>query len=357
MKNQTPAFALRVDASARIGLGHVKRCLALAHALRGQGGAVLFITRDLGVDVKKQVAREGFDCLVLSPPLGRPLDSGVPHATWAGVDQAVDASETAAELSGRLVDWVVVDHYAFDARWHQQVAEATNGRIAVIDDTADRPLRCNVIVDHNVADDHHEKYACKAGKGTPILGGPRYSLLGPAYANAERHALGNEVRSIGIFMGGADAGGYSAIALRACRKCFRGPIEVVSTRDNPHLGALEDAVRQDANTTLALDLPDLSAFFRSHDLHVGAGGGATWERCCMAVPTVAMAVATNQLAVLEPLSAQGAVELVEPLEEAITIAVRGLIEDPSARRLLALRASRLVDGLGASRVAHYLINA
>ena len=47
-----------------------------------------------------------------------------------------------------------------------------------------------------------------------MLGGPRFALLGPAYAEAPRCAPGASVRSIGIFLGGTDPAGLSASALR-----------------------------------------------------------------------------------------------------------------------------------------------
>ena len=39
-------IAIRADASASIGLGHIKRCLSLAQALRDEDAEVLFFVRD-----------------------------------------------------------------------------------------------------------------------------------------------------------------------------------------------------------------------------------------------------------------------------------------------------------------------
>lgn len=48
--------------------------------------------------------------------------------------------------------------------------------------------------------------------------------------------------------------------------------------------------------------PDLSAFFGRYDLQIGAGGGATWERCFVGAPTLAVAYADNHAPVLAPLT-------------------------------------------------------
>ena len=146
-------LAIRVDASTRIGSGHVRRCLALASAARREGASIVFVCRDLGLPVARQLRQSGEDCLELPRPQGDPVaPTGVAHADWAQVDQMRDAAETVAALAGSTFDWVVVDHYSFDARWHRAIREATGARVLVVDDLADRMLLADLVVE---ADDHH----------------------------------------------------------------------------------------------------------------------------------------------------------------------------------------------------------
>ena len=126
-------LAIRVDASTRIGSGHVRRCLALASAARREGASIVFVCRDLGLPVARQLRQSGEDCLELPRPQGDPVaPTGVAHADWAQVDQMRDAAETVAALAGSTFDWVVVDHYSFDARWHRAIREATGARVLVV---------------------------------------------------------------------------------------------------------------------------------------------------------------------------------------------------------------------------------
>jgi RimJ/RimL family protein N-acetyltransferase len=103
------------------------------------------------------------------------------------------------------------------------------------------------------------------------------------------------------------------------------------------------------------DLPDLTGFFAQHDLQIGSGGTAAWERCCIGAPTLAVRIAENQLAVLPQLAQRGAVEWPQPDrdwdEEAFALAIRELIGDPRRRLALARQARGLVDGKGSGRVA------
>lgn len=347
--------AIRVDASRAIGTGHVRRMLALAAALRSCGARVQFITRDLGLDVPAMTRAAGFDCTVLPPPDGAPFVSNVLHGMWAEVDPARDAAQTLALLDPGT-KWLVVDHYAFDEAWHGAIRMGTRCRIAVIDDLADRAIDADILVDHNYAPDHRAKYSGRIGARTKLLGGPRFALLGPAYADAPRHQPADTVNSIGIFLGGVDQANVSLAALEGvARAGFDGPVEIVSTGANPHLSALQEAAAARPGTTVSTDLPDLAAFFARHDVQIGAGGGATWERCCIGAPTLLLVAADNQLAVAPALRDAGVVATPDPLRAldpaSIAAALGPLLADRALRRDMSVRSRELVDGRGALRVA------
>ena len=347
--------AFRVDASADIGTGHVRRSLSLALKLRALGGDVRFVTRSLGVDSVGMIAGEGFEgSALLGPPSGVfTPDPDVPHSAWAQVSWERDSAETIEALADFAPDWVVMDSYAFDAKWQDAVRAALHCLIAQIEDMADRRFACDLLIDHNYAGDHAAKYAGCLPDGARLLGGPRYALLGPAFADAPRYEFDETVRSVGVFMGGDDAGGFSGAVLDALDAIgFAGDIEVVATSSYVHLADLRERIAARANTKFSLDLPNLAAFFARHDLQVGAGGGASWERCCIGVPTLLVVVAENQRSVAPQLAADGIVALAET-PDAATLAAQlaELVANPHRRADLAKRARILVDGRGAERVA------
>lgn len=350
--------AIRVDASEVIGSGHVRRCLSLAQALTEMGALVRFVCRPLDTVALQMLARRSADVHWLPAARTRLVaafgSQTPPHAAWAGVASLRDVHDTAQALSGWKPDWMVVDHYAFDAEWHQAIQHALGCRLLVIDDTADRSLYADVLLDQNWSPNHLRKYAHRLRNEPRWLCGPRFALLAADYQHAARYVFHEVVRSIGIFMGATDPDGASARALRACRAAgFTGLIEVVSTTDSPYLNALRQACATDPATILTLDLPGLAAFFARHDLHIGAGGGATWERCCIGAPSVAIALASNQLAVVPGLASIGAVRAAD--DQTLPAVLRELIGDPTTRLTLATRAAALVDGRGAQRVGLALL--
>jgi UDP-2,4-diacetamido-2,4,6-trideoxy-beta-L-altropyranose hydrolase len=230
-------------------------------------------------------------------------------------------------------------------------------RIAIVDDLADRQLDADLLVDSNLHADHSERYRPVLARPAPALFGPRYALLDPMYANAARYAFHPQVRTVGIFMGGTDPGNATEAALLACRAAgFTGSVEMVSTRANPHVERLRDLCARVANTSLSVDLPDLSAFFARHDLQIGAGGGAVWERCCIGVPTLAVVLAPNQLSSVPALADLGALSWSRDTGmDAWAADIGRLIASPEQRQRQCTVARGLADGRGASRVALRLL--
>ena len=274
----------------------------------------------------------------------------------APLDWERDARETAYAMRSWGPDRVVVDHYGLDARWHRRVSEVTGAPVAVVDDLGDRNLETDLLIDHNLAD-HASKYAAYLPSTARILGGPRFALLSPTYRAAQRKPFGERVGSIGIFMGGADPGGVSALALQACREQagFVGAIEIATTSVNSTLDTLTESCRRWPPSELLIDSPDLISFHLRHDLHIGAGGGAAWERCCLGIPALLLRAAANQDAVIPALVERGVVATVAlgSPDDVVCIgrAVAQLVADPERRMAMSLRGRELVDGAGALRVA------
>lgn len=351
-----PCIALRADASTRSGTGHVVRCLSLATELRDTGVRTVLVSRRLGIDVSALAQRAGVEFCELRAPIDTYLrDADDPaHADWAELPALIDAEETAATLISYSPRCVIVDHYAFDARWHRSVAAALGARIVAIDDLADRSIEADILIDHNLADDHAAKYRETNSNLGRVLGGPRFALLGPSYRFAKRYAFRDEVLSVGIFMGGSDPWNASLLVLDVLRKqCnFKGLIEIATTTANSHLADLQARCSFDGAARLLVNEPSLHDFYSKHDIQIGAGGVASWERCCIGAPMLILKLAVNQHKVADALRTAGVARVVSRIEpDAIGHEFTNLCLDPVARRKMSELGPNLVDGLGARRTA------
>lgn len=194
----------RVDASLLIGSGHVMRCLSLADALRDRGGECHFICRDHPGHLNDLIARRGYSVHSLAAAEGGVAVSGLVHGAWLGVGQEQDASEAALILNELKPDWLVIDHYALDIRWEQQLVRYCK-KLMVIDDLADRVHACDLLLDQNLGRAREDYVALLPASGKALIG-PEYALLRPEFAALRDYSLQRRrqprLENILISMGG-----------------------------------------------------------------------------------------------------------------------------------------------------------
>jgi UDP-2,4-diacetamido-2,4,6-trideoxy-beta-L-altropyranose hydrolase len=359
--------AIRVDASAQIGTGHFMRCLTLAQFLARAGARVRFVSRALPVHLD-ELARAAGHATVTLPAAVAPVaaaagpQEAVPaHAAWLGATQAEDANDTIEALADGTWDWLVVDHYALDARWEAPL-RARARRICAIDDLADRRHDCDVLLDQNLHAGMERRYEGKIPAGCRPLLGPAYALLREEFARWRDRTGVREgaPRRLLVFMGGADADDYTTPVLEAlaCARMGGPEVAVVIGSGHPRREAIVAAcaARGHVCHVQAAHMAELMA---AADLAVGATGSASWERCCLGLPAIGLAVATNQESIADALDRAGAIFRLgadrPTLVARLVAALEGFRAAPERLTEMSRVARGLVDGLGAARVARQLL--
>lgn len=338
-------IAIRADASVAIGSGHVMRCAALADGLRERGAQVVFVCRTAPGDMGGWLAAAGFEVRML------------PAAQWSWQD---DAAQVLALLDGEAIDAIVVDHYGLDARWEEQAARIAP--VMAIDDLADRPHACELLLDQNLYDDGARRYDGLVPVACECLLGPRYALLRPQFADARsrRRPQHRKVERVLVCFGGSDAGNETAKGIEALRLLGGGlAADVVIGGGNPHRRAIEQLCASLPWTRLLVQAEDMAQLMLDADLCIGAGGSTTWERCCVGLPGILVAVADNQVQAMRTLSRHGCVHFMGMASDVsardLADAVAALMASPERLAALADNGLRLVDGEGVSRVAERLM--
>ena len=274
--------------------------------------------------------------------------------------QESDASATLAAAEPRRLDWVVVDHYGLSAPWERRMRSGAR-RIMAIDDLADRPHDCDLLLDQNLRADGGAAYASLVPTDCERLLGPRHALIDPAFAVA-RAALRPELREgILISFGGSDPRSLTFHLLRALLAMAPAGvrIDVVAGALQQSVAELQGIADSTPNVRLHHATRDMAQLMAGARLFVGAGGTTSWERCCMALPGVVVSVAPNQDAVCRALSGVGSHVYLGPATEvapqAMAKAALQLLDSPERLALLAERSAALVDGHGAERVASRIL--
>jgi len=358
-------IAFRTDASIQIGTGHVMRCLTLADALRERGAQCCFICREHDGHLLDLIRQRGHEAIPL--PACNDNHQAPPnpaHAAWLGTDWATDAEQTGQALAQQCVDWLVVDHYALDSRWEQALRPACH-RLMVIDDLADRPHDCDLLLDQNLGRRERD-YAALLKPSTRMLIGPQYALLRPEFAQWRQYSLARraqpQLKNLLITMGGVDkdnATGQVLDVLKTCELPVDLHITVVMGPCAPWLEqAQEQAAQMPRPTQVLTGVTNMAQLMANSDLAIGAAGGTTWERCALGLPSMVFVLAKNQEPGAMALQQAGAAIMVHDIREMdILLSEPALVSNPDFLRKMSKSAAALTTGTGVSRIVEKIFGS
>ena len=346
--------AIRTDASSQIGTGHFMRCLTLADGLTERGAKIRFISRHLPEHLRDMLNTKGYEFAVLKGFSNKVADDNY-YARWLGVSQDQDAAETWQVLSDHTWDWLVVDHYALNANW-ETVLRNVAKRIFVIDDLADRQHDCDVLLDQNFYADMQTRYTNKVPSHCELLLGPRYALLRDEFRQLHKQVKSRNgpVKGILVFFGGVDADNYTGRAIEALSEIATSglQVDVVIGAQHPCREQIKAACAQHG-FICQIQTDKMAELMAAADLAIGAGGSATWERCCLGLPTLVFCTAVNQQKQIADAAQEGilyAPEINTDLADVIKNHTMALLENGHLRRLISRSAMQAVDGRGVSRL-------
>ncbi|MBY6070795.1 UDP-2,4-diacetamido-2,4,6-trideoxy-beta-L-altropyranose hydrolase [Marinobacter salsuginis] len=356
----------RADASVQIGTGHVMRCLTLAEALRRGGHQCQFICSGFPGHFGRQINEKGFAVETL-PSSSRDTAFGFSeednaYAKWLGISWQEDASQTLRFCSGDEVDWIVVDHYALDARWERSVSNVV-GKIMVIDDLANRPHFADILLDQNLGRLEGD-YDRLVSANCKRLIGPEYALLRPEFSRLRKKSLERryepELKRILVSMGGTDTPNATAAVLTSLESSSLPShlrLDVVMGAKAPWLNDIGNIAKNSRfNVTVSTNVQDMGERMCLADLSIGAAGSTSWERCALGLPSIVVSQAQNQSGILQALSGAGAaIKLDFPIDEAeLASLVVDFYSNPEKLATMARNASLLCDGMGVQRVIGWL---
>jgi UDP-2,4-diacetamido-2,4,6-trideoxy-beta-L-altropyranose hydrolase len=335
---------VRADASTRIGIGHVMRCLALAQAWQDAGGHVVFVMCVEAPALKARLTSQGMEVIHLS---ARPATRN-------------DAVQTVGLAQHMGASWVVVDGYHFGTEY-QRIIKDAGLRLLFIDDTGHANRYCADVVLNQNAHAHEGMYTNREAY-TRLLLGARYILLRREFLGYRdwKPEIPGKAERILVTMGGADPDNATLKVIQALNLIGDPHLQarIVVGPSNSNIESLQNDSLSGFSfeiLTSAKDMPGLMAWA---DVAVSAGGSTCWELAFMGLPSMVVVLAENQRDIAMRAQAVGMALnlgwhehlLTEHLSEVLT----GLIQSPAQRRRMSQSGKALVDGNGAVRVAERL---
>ena len=344
-------FGIRVDSSARIGTGHLVRCLTLAKKLKARGQEAIFLCQPLEGDVASLVTKAGFEVLSVAT-----------KQSGQTTPESRDAFESLRLIRTRSINRVILDHYDLSQGWEEQIGQQVDD-VFVIDDLTHRQHQCDLLLNQNLVPPNDESYLHSKHGAEHALVGPKYALLQDDYAllRSNRSLGRSRVERISVFMGGSDPDNATELVLRSLADMdLKGiAIDVVVGAANRHRTQLLTTFGSNPSITFHSDLSSLASLINESDLSLGAGGTTNWERMCLGVPSIVIDIAENQREICIELARIGLIEhigsaySVSPTQ--IQNAVEKLCSNQALRNEFARKGQVTVDGFGASRVVEALM--
>ena len=336
---------IRADANARMGTGHLMRCLALAQGWQARDGRATFVTACESDGLRQRLSDEGFQVVALEQPYPDPAD-------WEITSKVLAAHPGA---------WVALDGYHFDPAYQDQIRKAGH-RLLVIDDMAHlEHYYADVVLNQNI---HAEQLNYSCEPYTRLLLGTEYVLLRSEFLawRGWQRKIPEVASKVLVTLGGGDPDNQTLKVIRALQQVSVDDLEavVVVGASNPHFDELQSAIRHSPFAIRlvrnASNMPELMAWA---DVAVSAGGSTCWELAFMGLPNLVLVLADNQRLIAEGLdSAKVALNLgwynevtVVQIREALT----NLMISKDARLLMAKQGQRLVDGKGEYRVTSAIL--
>jgi len=353
-------YLFRVDASSVMGIGHFMRCLTLALEIKKDGARLRFVTRHLPKYLAEILKENTIEHVQLNV---RKFErhGTLKHACWLGVSQDDDARDTVMSLAGETWDWLIVDHYALDEQWENQVNRFIKN-LMVIDDLADRQHSCDILLDQNYFIGMENRYDQKIPKHSKLLLGPTFALLRDEFKEERVRVRLRKgpIKRILVSFGGVDAANFTTKVLQALIELnYQLEVDVVIGSQHPNLDQIM-ALCDLHDYAYHIDVGYIGKLMCNADLAIGAGGSSSWERCCLGLPTLIFSLADNQIEIAKNIELLGACIYMGNADDKNLLELKDrlgkllLSSDQISR--LSKKAYSLVDGLGAERLHQELIS-
>lgn len=209
---------IRADGSIDIGMGHIVRCIALAHILRSEF-EITFISRENPPNIVNEILDAGFSFIQIN--------------SESEFFDLIEASHI-----------VVLDDYTFDRKYQENV-KGRCSKLVFVDDLHQTEFLADLIINHAPAVKAEDYTALPT---TEFALGLKYALLRPAFLEqAQRERTYSDIRSAVICFGGGDYKNLTKVALQTVVKYKEfTSIRVITGTAYKYLGDLRQILKSDS---------------------------------------------------------------------------------------------------------------
>lgn len=366
--------SIRVDASTRMGTGHVMRCLTLATKLEERGIHVIFLSKKHKGNLNHFIKQQGFEVLELSAPI-QSIENQTNEKFWLGCSVQDDVNECQKLLSGLKIELLIVDHYSLDQQWHKLIKkpdqkdqkEAQPIKIMVIDDLANRKHDCDILLDQTLGRDICD-YQNLVPHHCQLLLGADFIMLRDEFLQNRQLAKNKRkqtsaLSNILITMGGSDPDNIAETLLnwfltfQQTNKTIQ--VTLVANQASPFIDNLKIISANHDWISIVSNPESMAQLILAADIAIGSSGATAWERCCLGLPSLSIISAENQNFLNENLAKAGAIislgHFTDLTYTSFEQSIKQVIKVTRNYQKMVTRSFACCDGLGAIKVVNALI--
>lgn len=338
----------RADGNAKIGSGHVMRCLSLADAFRKKGRDCTFLLADR--NLKELIETRGHEAILLD-------------SHFDDLEQELPA--LLALIGEKKPEFIVLDSYFVTPRYLHELKEKV--RTVYFDDVYAFAYEVDCLINYNVygTEALYAKAYETEGLALPrLFMGCSYAPLRKMFQDVPQREAKIIAKEILISTGGTDP---FHISLGILKKIGDDPCFA-----NLHFRFLVGAMNQDKeaiferseklpNAEVIFQVSDMRSLLDASDLAISATGSTMYELCACGVPVITYAFADNQLPGAKRFGELGIATYCgdartnESLIDDLLAALLSLAKDAEKRAFLTREMQKMVDGKGADRLAEAII--
>ena len=338
MKNLSNKFIFRADGNAKIGVGHIMRCITIAEALRIDAENICFVCSD---EESAHVAEGyGYETDITKIEYTN-MESELPKWYESKTENAV----------------ILVDSYYVTKKYLEFLEKF--GSVVLLDDMHNVECNVSAVINYNVLATKDD-YVGLCSEHTKLYIGAAYIPVRDQFRNVE-YNIKDEISDILITTGGGDIQNIAGLLFSELSEITDGvTYHLVSGVFNPYYDELKEVEQKRKDLIVYHDVKEMAFIMKKCDLAITAGGSTIYEISSIGVPLICFSYSKNQ-----ELSAKYIGDSIsdyagpydkepEKTVNRICTLVSSIYQDKQYRKICSDRERAFVDGCGAERIAYIL---
>jgi len=317
-----------------VSFGHLFRCLGLAEDFRRHHVGSVFFMKGYyeGIELVKT---KGFHVITL-PPETTPAE---------------DCSATASMVERHCVSGVIFDIPAIHQTYIQSLPEHIY--TIIIDDTGDKNIRPNVIVNGSIAPAFH---SYPMFPQTDYLLGGQYSILGQHFDDLPTRKIRENVETVSVFLGGSDPTNLTTKVIQSLTQfSWSCAFQIIVGPGYKNIATLSHQIETSSNKMSLLQyVENMAQCFLNSDIVITAGGMTLYELAATGTPGISIPSIEHEVHTAEAFQKFVTVRNLgiwtESHAEILPKVLHTLMKNYELRKHMSQAGQLLIDGKGRQQV-------